>query len=489
MSLDPRTPVLVGCGQVVQRAEDPAQAREPLRLMADALERAADDAGARSLLAAADSIRVPRGVWRYENPAAWLAERFGAASPQTGLGPISGSTVQRMVSDAAVEIAAGRRDVVLLAGGEAEHSRRRGKAAGARPVWTDPDGPPPDETFGSHDPGFGPFEMRYRLRPIHVFSLFENALRHARGDSPERNRRDVAELWSRFSRVAAGNEHAWIRDGKREDEIREPGPGNPMVAYPYTKFLVANMVVDMGAGLILCSVGAARRHGVSEGRWIFPQAATDVFGAHPLAERDALHDQPAMRIAGRRALRLARVAPEALAHVDLYSCFPSAVRIAAAEIGLDPARPLTVTGGLTFGGGPFNSYVMHSLATLMHRLRETGGCGLVTGIGGYMQKHAFGVYGARPPDRGFRYEDCTAEALALPRRRWQDDFAGEASVETFAQVPDADGAGALVAALRTDAGARTFARSEDPSLIASVLADEELCGRRARVADDRFEVV
>jgi acetyl-CoA C-acetyltransferase len=38
-------------------------------------------------------------------------------------------------------------------------------------------------------------------------------------------------------------------------------------------------------------------------------------------------------------------------HVDLYSCFPSAVQIAAAEIGCPTQRDLTVTGGLTFAGG------------------------------------------------------------------------------------------------------------------------------------------
>jgi acetyl-CoA C-acetyltransferase len=76
--LDPRTPVLVGCGQILQRAEDPALAQEPLGLMIQAAERAAEDAGAPALLAALDSIRVPRGLWRYANPGALLRERFGA---------------------------------------------------------------------------------------------------------------------------------------------------------------------------------------------------------------------------------------------------------------------------------------------------------------------------------------------------------------------------------------------------------------------------
>ena len=68
MTLDPRTPVLVGAGQIVQRLDEPESALEPIALMARALERAADDAGNRDLLAAADSVRVVQGLWPYSDP-------------------------------------------------------------------------------------------------------------------------------------------------------------------------------------------------------------------------------------------------------------------------------------------------------------------------------------------------------------------------------------------------------------------------------------
>ena len=78
MSVDPRTPVLIGWGTAQQRLDDPAQAREPVELMIAALERAADAAGDRGLLARADSIRAPRGFWDYPDPGRLIAERFGA---------------------------------------------------------------------------------------------------------------------------------------------------------------------------------------------------------------------------------------------------------------------------------------------------------------------------------------------------------------------------------------------------------------------------
>ena len=64
-----RTPALVGVAQVEQRVLDPLKAKEPLELMVEAVEQAAQDADSPSLLTAADSVRVIRGMWRYDNPA------------------------------------------------------------------------------------------------------------------------------------------------------------------------------------------------------------------------------------------------------------------------------------------------------------------------------------------------------------------------------------------------------------------------------------
>ena len=96
-----------------------------------------------------------------------------------------------------------------------------------------------------------------------------------------------------------------------------------------------------------------------------------------------------MRITGRRVMDLACTTAEELEYVDLYSCFPSAVQVAAKELGLSEDRPLTVTGGLTFGGGPLNNYVMHSVARTVELLRANPGKkGLVTATEGiFMHVH------------------------------------------------------------------------------------------------------
>ena len=89
-----------------------------------------------------------------------------------------------------------------------------------------------------------------------------------------------------------------------------------------------------------------------------------------VTERENLHSSPAIRIAGRAAMELAEVGPDDIDHVDLYSCFPSAVQIGATELGLSQDRQLTVTGGLTFAGGPLNNYVTHGIATMVAQQRR-----------------------------------------------------------------------------------------------------------------------
>ena len=82
--LDPRTPVLVGAGQLSQRVDRGEPVLEPVDLMVEALRRAEADSGATGLLSRADSVRVLCQLsWRYGDPGALVAERLGASPRQT----------------------------------------------------------------------------------------------------------------------------------------------------------------------------------------------------------------------------------------------------------------------------------------------------------------------------------------------------------------------------------------------------------------------
>ena len=188
-----------------------------------------------------------------------------------------------------------------------------------------------------------------------------------------------------------------------------------------------------------------------------------------------------------KALALAGTQPDEIEHVDLYSCFPSAVQIAAAELGFSQDRDLTVTGGLTFAGGPLNSYVMHSIAATMNRLREgaAGERALVSSIGGFIAKHAVAIYGSDPPaPPGFRHARLDEESRALPQRAFHPEFAGEAGIEAFAVNTNKAGRpDHLLLSCGVDDGARAWAVCRDFSVVEAV-EREELCGQRVRIADD-----
>ncbi len=497
MALDPHTPVLVGVGQATERP-DPEVAiterAEPVELMARALSAAAEDCGTgdagRALLERAQSLRVIVPLsWRYANPGLLVSQRLGIAPQELALTAIGGNNPQTVVNQTALLIAAGELDVALITGAECIFTRLAARRDPQRPIltWTtQPDDTAPPVMLGTDRAPVTEIEAARGLdRPLRVFPLFENALRAESGRTIEEHQRVVSELWARFSSVAATNPYAWSREPRTAEEIRTTGTSNRMVSFPYPKRMNANDRVDQGAALILCSVGAARRAGVPEDRWVFPVAGADAHDHWFLSHRQDLRSSPAIAAAGNRALALAGVGIDDIAHVDLYSCFPCAVQISARELGFaldDPGRALTVTGGLGFAGGPGNNYVSHSIAAMAERLRaDPGSLGLVTGLGWYCTKHAVGVWSTTPPASGFRHESPQDIVDAGPQRTPAADFEGDATIESYTVVHDRDGEPELaIVALLTAEEHRTWGNISDRDDMLSLMA-EEGCGRKARL--------
>jgi acetyl-CoA C-acetyltransferase len=515
MALDPRTPVVVGVGQVTVRPNpgtEPSARPEPLELMTSALLAAAEDCdgappggnapAGHALVRRADSLRVVAPLsWHPVNPALLVAGRLGLAPgsepPQLVLSAIGGNSPQALMHDACRSISRGDLDVVLVTGAEAMYTRTLARKLPGAPrlAWTtqDADGAPPPVLFGVDKPGASELEInRGVLLPVHAYPLFENALRAARGWTMEEHADRIGTLWARFSDVASANVYAWIPTPRTAAEIITSAPDNRMISFPYPKLCTANMQVDQGAGYIVCSVGAARAAGVPEERWVFPLSGADGNDHWFISQRPELHRSPAIRLAGGAALELAGIGADDLAAIDLYSCFPVVVQMAADELGLpvdDPARPLTLTGGLTFGGGPGNNYTAHGIAAAVSALRaEPGAAGLVTGNGWYATKHSIGVYASRPPAHGggqpFAWHDVQPEIDALPQCRVDAEGSGRVQVETYTVTFDRDGKTERgIVACRTRDGARSWGNISDADTLASLCATEGV-GRTGVLAAD-----
>lgn len=484
-------PVVAGVGQIAQRAR-PEEALEPVELMAEAARRAEADAGARrSLLRAVELVAVVNIIsWRHPDPGSVLADRLGLQGVRTLQTTIGGNAPQLLLNELGVEIAAGRLRAALVAGAEAMHTRRRLP----RPYpWVEPSGEPAP-LLGDDRPASTADEAAHQAAiPTQVYPLFETALRAAADRGMEEHQRRVSELWARFAAVAVGQPEAWSRTAYSAEDIATPGPANRMVTFPYTKRMCANMDVDQAAALLVCSPETAREAGVPEDRLVFLHAGADAADHHFMTERWSLADSPAIRAVGGAALAACGLTVDDVARFDLYSCFPSAVEVAMGALGLGGAeagdeRPLTLTGGLSFFGGPGSNYVTHSVGAMVEACRrDPGSYGMVTGVGWYLTKHSAGLYSTRAPERGFTRVDPAATKAAVdrtPRRAPAGPYAGPATVEATAVSFDREGAPTLaVLTTLTPDGRRALANATEPAVLASMTA-EEWAGRAVRLRTD-----
>lgn len=487
--LDPRTPVIVGVGQLVQREPDLADPREPVELSVEALRCAVEDSGATvDLLPLADLVyAVPSASWTYADQAGRVAELVGASDAGTvQSSPYGGDGAQLVVNDAAQQVVDGRADVVLLAGAEAGATVAALQQAGRTPTWgRQPDDVAPDRVIGIDRPANNEAETAVGLgAPIYTYALIESALRGRVGAGRAEHREQLGRLWSRLSEVAAGNPYAWDRTARTPEQVADPAPENRWVSDPYTKLMCANLQVDLATGIVLTSVAAAEAADVPQEKWVFVHAGASATDEWFVSERADLATSPAIAAAGAAVLDHAGVAVEDLDLVDLYSCFPAAVQLGAEALGLavdDPARPLSVTGGLTFGGGPGNNYGSHAIATLVPALRaEPRRTGLSTSLGWYATKHAVGLYSATPPRREYAHLTPAFERPAPRPVRTELD--GSGVVEALTRPFRRDGtAEAAILSVLDDAGERVLLRVEDAETLELLEALDVL---RARVTSE-----
>ena len=488
MTLDPRTPVIVGVGQFLHHAEGLDDALEPVALMEQAVLAASADAGLAGP-PAADSVRVVGLLsCRYQNAAARLADRLGITPAELGYTTMGGNSPQTLVNSTSLDILAGRLDVAILSGGESFRTFMRARKQGIKMPWDKGESDPPPVTIGKDlEMNLAAETERGIYLPVQVYPMFETALRAAAGRSVDDHQQHLGKLWSDLSQVAAGNEYAWIRDAKSPEEITTVTASNRMIGFPYPKYMNSNNDVDMGAAIIMCSVEAARRLGVPEDRWVFPHSGADCHEHKFVSNRDTFARTPAIELGGKAALELAGVGIDDIAVVDLYSCFPAAVQLGAASLGLDLDRQWSRTGGLPFAGGPWNNYVMHAIASVVDDLRQQPGeHGLVWANGGYATKHTFGVYSTEPPAAGFRHADPQDEIDRLPSRELASpaDAAGTATVEAYTVMFSRDGEPEqpLASCLLAD-GRRAWGSSTDAAT-AAAMCDGEWVGTTVTLTAD-----
>ncbi len=494
-------PVIVGAGQLTNHPKAIDQTLEPLAMMERVAREAENDAGAPALLEKVDSVQIVNFMsWSYADAPRMLAQRIGAEPNHTVYSSIGGETPQRLVNETAQAIVGGRIDIALLAGAEALESRRLARKLEAQLPWSQRG--TPQRMDGDNRPGFNEVEARHgATMPTRVYPLFENAIRARLGLSIEAHQNRLGELCSRFAAVAANNPYAWFQVEHSPEEIVSVRTDNRMVGFPYPKLMNAIIETDQAAALIMTGSRTARELGIPEDRWVYLRGCGDATDKWFVSERLNYHSSPAIRAATQRALGMAGIPLDDVARFDLYSCFPSAVQMGLDALGLRPddPRPLTVTGGLPYAGGPGNNYVMHSIATMIQHLRESAGeYGLVTGLGWFATKHSAGVYSSRPPQGDWRRTDPAVDQREIDAAKsppFIERAEGDAMVETYTVIFNREGEpeqGIVIGRLDNGSGSRFFANTPPDRELMLSITREEFVGRHGcvRVENERnvFEV-
>src|SRR6202171_5898721 len=264
---DDRIPVIVGVGEIVDRPNEIAAGLEPLSLLVEALKRAEADSGGklRGEIVSRDIVNFLS--WRYRDPEIQLSQRLGITPRHAYYGPVGGESPIRYLHEAAQRIARGECSVAAVCGAEAQSTATKAERAKVDLPWTPfaHDVPEPKRGAAFQKP------MAVTLgvfRPVTVYPFYEAASSAHWGQTPREAMAESGALWSTYSSVASQNPNAWLKRHVTSDEITTPTPDNRLIAWPYTKLMVANPTVNMGGAVLMTSLAKARAAGIADDRLI-----------------------------------------------------------------------------------------------------------------------------------------------------------------------------------------------------------------------------
>ena len=260
-----------------------------------------------------------------------------------------------------------------------------------------------------------------------------------------------------------------------------------MLAWPYTKLHNSQWNVNQGAGLILCSAATAEFMGVDRSRWVFPRAFAESNFMSVVASRGDLGGCPGFRIAGEVAMQRAGVKFDDISLRELYSCFPYAVRSQLQEFGMSTDGDLSVTGGMTFGGGPLNNFVFQATVRMAQLLRDRPEeVGLVTTVSGMLTKQGVALWSGVCSADGWVFDDVTeAVRQVADIRELVSDYDGEGTIAGYTVLYQGEQPWRAVAVFDLPGKLRTVAYSEDAQIISRLL-QEEACGQSFQLGAGQF---
>jgi acetyl-CoA C-acetyltransferase len=467
---DRSAPVLVAVGEASGRVfglDWPC----PCDLAGAAIKTALNDSGqAAALTAVIDCVAAIRsfedsgaamGTGSPDNVPQSYAKAGGISAQHYIYADIGGQTPQSLVNELSGALYKGEYRAVLIASAEAIGTAKRARKAEHKLDWSAASNTPFDNRLTDF-PILSRAEIRNGIVSMPLaYSVIETARRLRLGMEIPAYEAEMAELWSAFSGKSQARPHAQFAKAWTAQELMHEAGGNYALTQIYKRWMVAQDAVDLGAAIILTTAGTAQDIGIARDKMIWLSGAAEA-SEPPLSQRSYISGSRAQEFAVAAALDQAGIAADDLGAVDIYSCFPCAV-FAAIDTMNTPERNFadySMTGGLSFFGGPGNGYSLHAIAAMAQHLRlDSTRPAMITANGGVMSKHAAGIYSANPPKRAWQGEVAmgyVAEKVAI-----DEAPSGKARVLSFT-CPALKGAygtemGCATLLLQMESGARGLA--------------------------------
>ena len=470
-NFDASAPVIIGVGEASRKtvaSEWPA----PRELAGEAIKAALADTGKANIVASAiDTIAAIRtfedsgvslGTGSPDNAPEAFAAAGGISAVRLIYADVGGQSPQAMLNELAGDIRRGTCEVAVLVAAEATGTAKRARKAGVTLDWRLPSDTSFDNRLSTF-PILSRTEIRHGIISMPLaYSLIENARRTGLGLTGDAYALEMAALWSAFSVKAETRPHAQFPGFRSPEAMLGDDNANYPMTDIYRRWHVAQDAVDLGAAVILTSAGKARELGIAQDKWVWLAGAAEA-AEPPLSERAVIDRSAALDFAIPAALDQAGLAPADLGPVDIYSCFPCAV-FAAVDSMKDAGRTLgdyTLTGGLSFFGGPGNGYGMYNIAAMVDALRhDRSKPALVTANGGVMSKQAVGIYTATQP--AVAWSGDVAKGYAPKLIPLDEAPQGKARVLSFVRPAGKDGLGSATVLLETERGTRAMAVIDNP---------------------------
>ncbi|MDC3164485.1 acetyl-CoA acetyltransferase [Gammaproteobacteria bacterium] len=475
-------PVLIGLGTIQQKGNY-NQLDEALILMDKAFKKAIVDCTNNDITKYINEVRVPKGFWRYRDPGKWVAENNKIKSVKTTVTKV-GILQQNLINTACNKIQNGEIKASLILGGESRFKILRSSIENKEyietPLNTNPDiydKSPEKLQLDIEEKELGSMAVGY-------YAILESAFRFMLQNNHDDHSNYLSEIYSGYSKIAAINKDGWIEQSLDKKVIKTESKKNLRQAFPYNKYHCTSWNVNQACAIIICSEDIADKLNIPSDKRVYPLASSENNHMISTLQRPNLIEPAGMHLAAKFIMDICNENNLIPNLYDLYSCFPVAVQMFAKSLKLNDIKDKTVTGAMPFAGGPLNSYVLHSTAKLIEKLRENNGVGIVTGVSGMMTKQSFALW-SKNPCIDFRYEDCTKKAseIELPVKL-SDKKNGSGKIIGYT-ILIKDNTNKAIIFVDTDDKKRKLITSTNKNIIKE-MQNTEWVGKRINFMDDQL---